>query len=247
MLIVGSTVLFGSDEIPDEFPNIIATGLENGGIDWPSIPGLDAVFAQLEGTNSELVIQEPTMADKFQTDLAGNTLSVVVLLGMIASLIVVGFSFTGSTKEDRWPWAIPVLSILGMLVASYLAFIDVTGNDAVCGPVGDCNTVQQSEYAVLFGVVPVGLLGLIGYIAIFIGWLLQSYGPESGRKIAALLVWAMAGLGVLFSIYLTFLEPFVIGATCAWCLGSAVIITLQLLAATPSAKKALFRTEKPLT
>jgi uncharacterized membrane protein len=36
-----------------------------------------------------------------------------------------------------------------------------------------------------------------------------------------------------FSIYLTFLEPFVIGASCAWCLTSALIATLLLLAATP--------------
>jgi uncharacterized membrane protein len=36
-----------------------------------------------------------------------------------------------------------------------------------------------------------------------------------------------------FSIYLTFLEPFVIGASCAWCLTSAVATTLILLAATP--------------
>jgi uncharacterized membrane protein len=35
----------------------------------------------------------------------------------------------------------------------------------------------------------------------------------------------MSVLGVLFSVYLTFLEPFVIGATCAWCLSSAVLMT----------------------
>ena len=34
--------------------------------------------------------------------------------------------------------------------------------------------------------------------------------------------------GMSFSIYLTFLEPFVIGATCMWCLSSAVIMLLLL-------------------
>jgi hypothetical protein len=34
--------------------------------------------------------------------------------------------------------------------------------------------------------------------------------------------------GVLFSIYLTFLEPFVIGAVCMWCVSSAVIMMLML-------------------
>jgi uncharacterized membrane protein len=37
--------------------------------------------------------------------------------------------------------------------------------------------------------------------------------------------------GILFSIYLTFLEPFVIGATCIWCLSSAVIMTILFLLA----------------
>jgi len=38
----------------------------------------------------------------------------------------------------------------------------------------------------------------------------------------------LAAGGTLFSIYLTFLEPFVIGATCAWCLTSAIIMTALL-------------------
>jgi uncharacterized membrane protein len=41
--------------------------------------------------------------------------------------------------------------------------------------------------------------------------------------------------GTAFSTYLTILEPFVIGATCAWCLTSAVIVTvLMLLSAGPA-------------
>ena len=48
----------------------------------------------------------------------------------------------------------------------------------------------------------------------------------------------MAFFGVLFSIYLTFLEPFVIGATCMWCISSAVIQTIIFLASSDSAKRA---------
>jgi uncharacterized membrane protein len=51
----------------------------------------------------------------------------------------------------------------------------------------------------------------------------------------------MTLFGTLFSIYLTFLEPFVIGATCAWCLASAVIMTALLwLAATPGRLAVIF-------
>lgn len=43
-------------------------------------------------------------------------------------------------------------------------------------PLGDCTAVQSSPYARLFGVLPVGVLGLIGY-AVFLGaWLLNRIG-----------------------------------------------------------------------
>ena len=112
---------------------------------------------------------------------------------------------------------------------------------ADCGPVGDCNTVQQSEYARLFGVFPIGVLGLIGYTAIFLAWLIARYASERLADLAILAMFAMTIFGTLFSIYLTFLEPFVIGATCAWCLTSAVLITFLMLVSTQPAKVAFLR------
>jgi uncharacterized membrane protein len=75
--------------------------------------------------------------------------------------------------------------------------------------------------------VPVGLLGLAGYVAIIVAWFL---GRGSGRPAAwgTFAQFVMVFVGVVFSIYLTFLEPFVIGATCLWCLSSAVIMTAML-------------------
>jgi uncharacterized membrane protein len=48
------------------------------------------------------------------------------------------------------------------------------------------------------------------------------------KGIAAIAMFGFAIFGVSFSIYLTFLEPFVIGATCLWCLSSATIMGLIL-------------------
>jgi len=42
-------------------------------------------------------------------------------------------------------------------------------------------------------------------------------------------VTGMSLFGTLFSLYLTYLEPFVIQAVCLWCLASAILITLLLL------------------
>ncbi len=178
--------------------------------------------------------EDQTMLEKFQRDPIGNSASVVVLIGMVLSLVGIWLRLKrpSDAPKDWQRWAIPLLSLLGLIVAGYLSYVEITQSKAVCGPVGDCNTVQQSPYARLFGVLPIGVLGLMGYIAILIAWGMQYYGPEKWRATASQAVWGFALFGTLFSIYLTFLEPFVIGATCAWCLTSAIVITLILWAAT---------------
>ena len=178
-----------------------------------------------------------TMVDRFNQDRKGNSLSVLVLLGMLASLILRGYP-PGVGKRGGPVWVVPLLVLVGMGVATYLSFIEITHSEAVCGPVGDCNTVNQSEYATLFGFLPVGVMGLLGYLSILAFWILGRFGPEGWRARGDLALWAAALLGTLFSAYLTFLEPFVIGATCAWCLSSAVIMTLLLWATSPLAAAA---------
>lgn len=177
----------------------------------------------------EAALETESVADRFRRDVTGNSLSVIVLLGMVVA-VVASFRSPSAAQAGSTPaWqrrAIPLLIVAGLIVAAYMTFVETTGTEAVCGPVGDCNTVQQSRYATLFGFLPVGVLGLIGYVAMGLAWL----AAERGVLSYAPLVFMAFG-GTLFSIYLTFLEPFVIGATCLWCLSSAVIITLILLLA----------------
>jgi uncharacterized membrane protein len=182
--------------------------------------------------------------EKFQLDPVGNSLSVIVLIGMLASLAVMAVRWRSQKKTEarsKLHWVVPLLALVGLGVAGYLAFVESTGAEAVCGPVGDCNTVQQSEYAFLFGVVSVGLLGMLSYIAILSAWLIDRWGSEPLADLAQIAIFLMALFGTLFSIYLTFLEPFVIGATCAWCLTSAVVITTLMLLGAKPAKAALYR------
>ena len=179
-------------------------------------------------------MESRSMMDRFNQDRTGNSVSVLVLLGMLASLALRGYP--PRVPKRPWPgWVVPALVLAGVGVAAYLSFIEITHAEAVCGPVGDCNTVNQSEYATLFGVLPVGVLGLLGYASILSFWAVGRWGPEAWKGPAEIAVWAAALSGTLFSLYLTFLEPFVIGATCAWCLSSAVIMTLLLWATSPLA------------
>ena len=49
-----------------------------------------------------------------------------------------------------------------------------------------------------------------------------------GRKWSRRVLLGMSVVGTAFSAYLTFLEPFVIGASCGWCLTSAVLMLMLL-------------------
>lgn len=259
-LVVGETVLVGSMEIPEQFPGLIEQGLAAGGIGWPDIPGLkesiqpssppeneqtapvdENTSSGSPGTTSSASQTSLSFLDRFTQDVTANSLAVVVLVGMIASIVGVGFTFLKDTRANeiiRSPWAIALLAVIGLGVAIYLSYIEITQSQATCGPVGDCNSVQQSPYARLFGILPIGVLGAAGYVLILFTWILQRYGPAQWRSTSSLAIWGLAWFGVIFSIYLTFLEPFVIGATCMWCITSAIVMTLILWFSTPAAKSA---------
>ena len=138
-------------------------------------------------------------------------------------------------------WLVPLLSAVGLLVAIYLTVIELSGDPAVCGPIGDCNAVQQSPYAFLFGFLPIGMLGVVGYAALILVWAAARLLPERGLDLARLALFGLSALGTFFSIYLTFLEPFVIGATCAWCLTSAVLMTVLMWVTLDPARAAAAR------
>lgn len=246
-LFVANTHLVGSDEIPAMFPSMIENGLQQGGIDWPPLPGITPLVETFEanlasGTSNASSL---TMGERFALDPVGNTIAVIVLVGLVGTFILAAYAFMNRIKLNPWPeWVMPVLVVLGLIVAGYLTYIETTHTEAVCGPVGDCNTVQQSDYARLFGFLPVGVLGLLGYAAIGIAWFVKNKGVETMSKQSALAIWWMALFGTLFSIYLTFLEPFVIGASCAWCLTSAILMGLVLWTSTPIALQAMIRERK---
>lgn len=174
--------------------------------------------------------------NRFNHDPNGNSLAVIVLFFMLYSLIRSGYKFyLGNPRAGKKHqslassnWSIPIFSLIGLLIAAYLSIIETTKSVAFCGPVGDCNSVQQSIYAKLLGIIPIGILGIAGYVAITASWFMLTYGPTKWQIASIFAMGGMVIFGTLFSVYLTFLEPFVIGATCIWCLSSAVVMTLLL-------------------
>jgi uncharacterized membrane protein/thiol-disulfide isomerase/thioredoxin len=269
-LVVGDTYLIGSLDIPAKFPGLIDQYLSQGGLDWPTIPGLAEAILVAQSTQApspQPTIQAPTLQptnqaapavdsttpqatmpaptttaagliftddhdltalERLALDPTGNALAVVVLVGMILT-VMYGIIFVKSsskgTQHSSRNWLILLLCIVGLAVAGYLAYVEINQVEAFCGPVGDCNTVQQSEYARLFGILPIGALGMVGYVMILSAWIIRRKSDLRMAAYASLVIFGMTSFGALFSIYLTFLEPFVIGATCAWCLTSAIIMT----------------------
>jgi len=120
--------------------------------------------------------------------------------------------------------ALVLLTLVGLLVATYLWLykIGVLGQ-LQCGT-GSCELVQASRYAELLG-LPVALYGVGGYAALFaVG--LAGLQPRfaADRRLAWLLA-TLATVGFAFTLYLTGIELFVLRAICRWCVASAAIMT----------------------
>ena len=131
-------------------------------------------------------------------------------------------------KQDWQIRLIQLLSVPGMLLAYYLFLFHegVLIIGCVVDSVFDCGQVSgpNAPYASI-GPVPVAFIGLTGYAVIFLlAWLrdwdnpLVDYLPE--------LMLAVTGFAFLFSLGLTLLELFVIGAFCQYCVVSAVLVVL---------------------
>ena len=106
------------------------------------------------------------------------------------------------------------LSIAGILVSLYLTYAKLTATPLICLDKG-CGIVQNSKYSEIFG-IPVALLGVLYYFAMFI------FVFKDMEKLAKL----SAITGIIFSVYLTYLELFVIDAICTWCVISFFIVIL---------------------
>jgi len=123
---------------------------------------------------------------------------------------------------------IALLSLPGMAVSAYLTYGYFAESSLFCELGHGCDTVKDSEYSAIFG-VPVALLGVVMYIAIFATAMAGALRPQSLRDLSSLGVFGMGFFGTIYSAYLTWLELYRIEAVCMWCTISAVLLTAILL------------------
>ena len=145
-----------------------------------------------------------------------------------------------SDAEDLLPprnrMVISLLALLGFLISLYMLSyaLGFTGS-VMCG-IGDCEAVQTSPYARI-GPMPVAAFGATGYLLLMVVSLLGLQPRAVRSRLVSMALLGGAGLGVAFTAYLTYLEAFVINAWCQWCVGSAIIMTLALLACLPEVRR----------
>ena len=116
------------------------------------------------------------------------------------------------------------LSLLGILIAGYLTWAHYANATVLCIGSNGCEIVQQSVYSTVAG-TPVALFGLIGYVVIA-GLLVVEENRALFSSAIPLLIFGLTLIGAAYSIYLTYLELFVIFAICQYCVTSAIIMVI---------------------
>lgn len=124
-----------------------------------------------------------------------------------------------------------ILSMVGVGISTFLAYEYLQPSPIAC-PItgGGCETVRKSEYSAVFG-ISIPYLGILYYLttASLSILLTQSY-----QKLLDQLRLALSFAALIFGIYLTSLEAFVIKAWCFWCVASFIVSVLILMLALKS-------------
>ena len=113
-----------------------------------------------------------------------------------------------------------IVSLLGLADAIYLTVQHVTGQSVRCTIVSGCSEVLSSSYAVVAG-FPLALIGAAAYFSVFSLATLAAFG----YRLAGTLLTPLVLLMFLVSLWLVYLQGFVIGAWCQFCLLSAAVTT----------------------
>jgi uncharacterized membrane protein len=120
-----------------------------------------------------------------------------------------------------------VLDLVGLGIASYLSSVELRGELPNCGPLHGCEQVALSSYSRIGG-VPVAVFGVglsLALLCLAMAW----WRTNDGRLLAA--HYGLSLLGVVFELYFTYLELFVIGAVCVWCASYGVSLVARFLVA----------------
>lgn len=137
---------------------------------------------------------------------------------------------SNSEQPIVWTYLITALiSLVGLADAIYLTVEDLTGQNLRCTIVSGCAEVLGSKYAHI-GSVPLASVGAFAYFTVFSLSILAAFGYQFARPLLA----ALVGVMFLMTLWLLYLQAFVIHHFCQYCLLSAAVtigLTIMVLIA----------------
>ena len=114
-----------------------------------------------------------------------------------------------------------LLSLIGLADAIYLTVQDLTGQSLRCTIISGCSEVLGSAYAHI-GPVPLAALGALAYFSVFSLAILTAFGYRFARPLLA----GLTAVMFLMSLWLLYLQAYVIHHFCQYCLLSAAVATV---------------------
>jgi uncharacterized membrane protein len=114
---------------------------------------------------------------------------------------------------------VALLALAGLADSLYLTVQDLTGQTLRCTMSG-CSEVLSSPYSHI-GSVPLAALGAVAYFAVFSLAILVAFGYRSARPLLA----GLSAVMFLMTLWLLYLQAFVIHHFCQYCLLSAAVTT----------------------
>ena len=127
-----------------------------------------------------------------------------------------------SESKIIWSYLIAALvSLVGLADAIYLTVEHVTGQTLRCTITSGCSEVLGSKYAQI-GSVPLATVGAVAYFLVFSLAILAAFGYKFARPLLA----ALISLMFLVTLWLLYLQAFVIHHYCQYCLLSAGVTTV---------------------
>jgi uncharacterized membrane protein len=126
-----------------------------------------------------------------------------------------------SQQPIAWTYLIAaVVSLVGLTDAIYLTVQDLTGQNLRCTIVTGCAEVLGSKYAHI-GSVPLASAGAVAYFTVFSLAILAAFGYRFAKPLLA----ALVGVMFLMTLWLLYLQAYVIHHFCQYCLLSAAVTT----------------------
>jgi uncharacterized membrane protein len=126
------------------------------------------------------------------------------------------------TKNNIWK-ALIGLSVLGILLATYLFYNFLTRpliESCYFNSQINCDAVTKGSLSTLFG-IPVSLIGLVGYITILFSSIFKK----------KMLVLGMSTFGMVFCLFITYQEIFILRVICPVCLACQLVMLIVFLLA----------------